>query len=153
MQLDDVAWHDLLGKDLGLVAITKNDGTKGKSRFQLVDDSTSLEFLEETHEGIEKQDSNDNTSVNLIEERQREEEEEEEEEEEQVSYQQPTTPSFTLTHPILHSEGENGSEFDDELDGRGEVSQELQEVVCFLLWQLVLSKLLQPLLHLVMGEP
>ena len=57
-----------------------------------------------------------------------------------------------ISYPILETKGQKGGDLDDDLDRRGEVVDELEEVVGLLLRQLVLAEFPQPLLDLVMAQ-
>jgi hypothetical protein len=64
--LEDITGDDLGSLDLEKTTITKNDSLQGKSLLELIDDGTSLEFLDETDTGVEQEKTADNTEINPI---------------------------------------------------------------------------------------
>jgi hypothetical protein len=57
LNLQDIAGNDLGGLDLLESTVTENNSLERKSLLQLVDNRTSLEFLNETDSGVEKEET------------------------------------------------------------------------------------------------
>lgn len=64
--LKNVTGNDFWCFNLLKLTITENRGLESESLFQLLDDGTGLEFLDETDTGVENEQSADDTEIDPI---------------------------------------------------------------------------------------
>ena len=66
LDLEDITGNDLRSLNLEETSITENNSLEGKSLLELLDDRTGLELLDETDEGVEQEETTDDTEINPI---------------------------------------------------------------------------------------
>lgn len=66
LNLENITGNDFRGLDLLEGAVTEDNSLQGKSLLQLVDNRTSLEFLNETNTSVKKQKTADDTEIDPV---------------------------------------------------------------------------------------
>ena len=66
LDLEDITRDDLGRLDLGERAVTEDSGLEGERLLELGDDGTGLVFLDETNEGVEQEQTADDTEIDPI---------------------------------------------------------------------------------------
>lgn len=66
LELEDITGNDLGSSDFLEGTVTEDDGLESESLLQFVDDGASLEFLDETNTGVEKQKTANDTEIDPI---------------------------------------------------------------------------------------
>jgi hypothetical protein len=66
LNLEDITGDDFWGFDFLEGSVTENGGLESKSLLQLLDNGTSLVFLDETDKGVEQQQGANDTEIDPI---------------------------------------------------------------------------------------
>jgi hypothetical protein len=64
--LENITRNDLWSLDLKETTVTEDNGLESQSLLQLIDNGTSLVFLDETDKGVEQEQRTDDTEIDPI---------------------------------------------------------------------------------------
>ena len=66
LDLENITRNDLRSLDFSETTVTENNSLESKSLLQLLDDRTSLEFLNETNGSVKEQETANNTEIDPV---------------------------------------------------------------------------------------